>query len=991
MNHFGFAFGQKYFPAVADTGQAALGIEKWLDAAASEDSSEIRDGARELVGNSNGRRLLETIFGNSPYLTSSALKDLGFTLKLLDLGPDNALAAVMDELHDRRRRGFASDSEISRALRIAKRRAALSIAVADILKIWPLERITAALSDLAETALSLAVAHLLRAAADSGCLTLPNPDEPEKESGLIILAMGKLGARELNYSSDIDLIVFYDTQVVCADDPDRIQTYFVRLTRNLVHLIEDRTADGYVFRTDLRLRPDPGATPPAISVLAAETYYESQGQNWERAAMIKARPVAGDLEAGKKFLDSLKPFIWRKNLDFAAIQDIHSIKRQINAHKGGGKIALAGHNIKLGRGGIREIEFFAQTQQLIWGGRNPELRCRGTEEALRALAERSLITPGVMDQMIAAYRFLRRVEHHLQMIDDEQTQTLRRTRQGMRHLALFMDYRDEAAFADELISSMVDVETHYAELFEDMPSLGVAGAKAGNLVFTGADSDPETIVAIEGLGFRQPRIVDEMIRKWHRGHYRSTRSARTRAMLSELTPMLLRSLAASCAPDAAFLRFDKFLSHLPSGVQLFSMLHSNPHLLELLADIMGMAPRLAEHLSLRPAILDSVLSGDFFAPPPSFEKLDEELRCLLSAADGFEAILDISRRWANDRKFQVGVQILRRHLPPPEAALALSNIADSALKCLADQVEAEFAKRHGRIVGSEMVIVAMGKLGGREMTASSDLDLIFIYSVPDGVQSSDGAGQLSPGHYFARLSQRIINSVTAQTAEGSLYQVDMRLRPSGNAGPIASSLDAFVRYHQEAAWTWEHMALSRARVICGTDNLRASVEKVILQTLTLSRDADRLRADVAEMRERIDRQHHTDSIWEIKYLRGGLIDIEFIVQYLQLKHAHAAPEILSANTRNALSKISNLGLVDAAVASQLAEALELWNAIQCLSRLSVDGEPGQQWADGVPDGFRETLSRHCSAPDFAELEARIHRLSGCSFQIYKSIITDPAS
>ncbi len=989
MKHFGFAYGQKYFPAVADTGQASLGLERWLDVAASADDDNIRDRARSLVDNGNGRQLLEVIFGNSPYLTSSALNDQGFMLELLDVGPDDALAGVMNELYNRRQCGFDSDNAIARALRIAKRRAALSIAIADILQIWQLDRITAALSDLAESALSLAAAHLLRAAADSGHFTLPYPDDPEKDSGLIILAMGKLGARELNYSSDIDLIVLYDSQVVRSDNPDRMQTYFVRLTRNLVHLIEDRTVDGYVFRTDLRLRPDPRATPPAISVLAAETYYESLGQNWERAAMIKARPVAGDLDAGKRFLDTLKPFIWRKNLDFAAIRDIHSIKRQINAHKGGGKIALAGHNIKLGRGGIREIEFFAQTQQLIWGGRNPELRCPATEDALRALAERSLITSEAMDQMIAAYRFLRRVEHHLQMIDDEQTQTLRRTPEGMRHLALFMGYRDEAAFADELMSSMLNVETHYAELFEDAPSLGVPVEDAGNLVFTGADSDPETIATIEKLGFSQPRIVDEMIRKWHHGHYRSTRSARTRGMLSELLPMLLRSLARTSSPDAAFLKFDEFLSHLPSGVQLFSMLYSNPHLLELLADIMGMAPRLAGHLSRRPAVLDSVLECDFFAPPPSLEELNGELRGLLAAADGFEGILDISRRWANDRKFQIGVQVLRSHLSPAASALALSNIADVALECLAGSVEEEFARHHGRIPGSEMVIVAMGKLGGREMTASSDLDLIFIYSVPDGIQSSDGTRPLSPGHYFSRLSQRIINSVTAQTAEGSLYPVDMRLRPSGNAGPIASSLDAFVKYHHDAAWTWEHMALSRARIICGPDNLRTLVENIIVETLRAPRDAKMLLADVAEMRERIEQQHHTDFIWDIKHLRGGLVDIEFIVQYLQLKHAHTVPEILSTNTLDALRKIGDRELIDADAVSLLVEALEMWNAIQCLTRLSVEGKLSREWANGVPDGFREILVRHCSASDFAGLEARIHHLSGRVFQIYNDIIARP--
>ncbi len=990
MNHFGFASEQRDFPAPADAGRAELGLERWLEAAAQSDDPQTVRLAQELAKNPQGRRILKTIFGNSPYLTLSAVNDPGFMLELLDGGPEPALAGIMKGLEDGRKRGFDADQEAARTLRVAKRRAALSIAVADIFSVWNLRRVTAALSGFADAALSLAAQHLLRAAAEKGAFSLAHDDDPQRDSGLIILAMGKLGARELNYSSDIDLIVFYDTERIRTQAPDELQGHFVRLTRNLVRMLDERTADGYVFRTDLRLRPDPGATPLAISVQAAETYYESLGQNWERAAMIKARPAAGDLEAGAAFLDYLKPFIWRKSLDFATIQDIHSIKRQINAHRGGGKIGLAGHNVKLGRGGIREIEFFAQTQQLIWGGRDPGLRGPATEETLLALAERSLITDEAAGHMIDAYRFLRRTEHHLQMIDDEQTQTLPSDDEGLRRLAVFLGYPDAEAFSSELLFHLVKVETNYARLFEDSPSLGAPDTEQGNLVFTGVEPDPETISTIRRMGFENPGIVDSAIRGWHHGRYRSTRSARTRGMLTELMPMLLSAIASTSDPDAAFLKFDEFLSHLPSGVQLFAMLYSNPHLLELMAEIMGRAPRLAEYLSRRPSALDSVLAADFFEPPPPAGKMAEELEALLETADGPESVLDISRRWANDRKFQAGVQYLLGHLAPVAAAGALSDIADAALTALKPHVEEEFFKQHGRIAGSQQVVVAMGKLGGREMTPGSDLDLIFIYRTNGGAQSSDGPKPLSVSHYFARLCQRTINSITAQTTEGILYDVDMRLRPSGSAGPIASSLESFILYHREAAWTWEHMALTRARVVCGDRDLGEEVERVIAETLTRPRDSKKLLADIAGMRRRMDKERHSDFIWDVKYLRGGLIDVEFITQYLQLKHAAEHPAILSANTRAALRAIRDAGLVGAGTADLLIEALDTWNALQGMIRLTVEGDLYREWENGAPEDLRDTLARHCSAPDFAGLEAKVRSLSKGVHEIYNEMIGEPA-
>ncbi len=989
MRLFCFAAGQSNLPHAANPDRAALGLERWREAVAQTADSGLADFAEAVTRDADGGRLLEAVFGNSPHLTLSAVKDPGFLRDILTEGPDAACAGVMSGLRRAGNDGLDGDG-LARDLRVAKRRVALAVAVADITGAWSLEQVTGALSDFAELALSRAAGHLLRAAAAGGAFTLPDADDPEKGSGLVVLGMGKLGARELNYSSDIDLIVLYDNERVRTDRPEELHNHFVRLTRSFVRRMEERTVDGYVFRTDLRLRPDPGATPLALSALAAETYYESLGQNWERAAMIKARPVAGDRAAGAAFLERLTPFVWRKNLDFAAIQDIHSIKRQINAHRGGGTIALAGHNIKLGRGGIREIEFFVQTQQLIWGGREPELRCIATVDALRALAAKDRIAPQTADDLIAVYRHLRQVEHRLQMVDDEQTHTLPADEAGLRDLAVFLGYADARAFGSDLLAHLRRVETHYSDLFEHAPTLGAQGPVAGNLVFTGSEADPETIKTIGRLGYKNPQTVDAVVRGWHHGRYRAMHSTRARELLTELMPALLKALAGTPEPDKAFLNFDEFLSGLPAGVQLFSMFYSNPHLLDLVAEIMGQAPRLAAHLSRRPSVLDSVLTADFFDAPPPPAALAGELDGLLDQAGDFEDALDTSRRWANDRKFQVGVQSLRGHLAPRAAAAALSNIAEAALSRLRPRVEKEFAHQHGRVAGSAMAIVAMGKLGGREMTATSDLDLIFIYTAREGAEASDGPKALPPSQYFARLSQRLIGAVTAQTADGRLYEVDMRLRPSGSAGPIACSHEAFVGYHEKEAWTWEHMALTRARVIAGPAALHALVDTALRETLTRPRDAGTLLTDVAGMRARMDSEHHTDLIWEVKHLRGGLVDVEFITQYLELEHAHAHPEILSPNTRTALRRLRDAGLLETPVADDLIEGLDLWQAIQGLLRLTIGGESRRD-ADGeIPEGLHEALARAGGAVDFVALKEKVTATAGRLHRHFVDLIEAPA-
>lgn len=982
MRYLRFASHPGLLPKVGNADRAQRGFERWRELAERQDDPAIATFMRDLETDPASRSLLAAVFGNSPYLSHSLLREVPFLQRLLSDGADTTFAALLDCIIVEGD-ALPDMAGVMRCLRLGKRRAALLIALADITGVWSLAQVTGALSAFADAALGVATRHLLRLAAARGDIPLVHSDDPERDSGLVIIGMGKLGAGELNYSSDIDLVVLYDEDRIQYTGRKSVKECLVKLTLDLVKIMEERTVDGYVFRTDLRLRPDPGATPPAISMAAAEIYYEGFGQNWERAAFIKARQVAGDRQAGAAFFKFLRPFIWRKHLDFAAIQDIHSIKRQINAHRGHHAIAVAGHNIKLGRGGIREIEFFAQTQQLIWGGRQPEMRGAATCDSLKALAAAGHIGETVADQLIDAYEYLRRLEHRLQMIDDKQTQVLPLDPAQLAELAAFMGYDEPEAFAAELRRKLETVERHYARLFEDAPSL----SGTGNLVFTGGENDPETLRTIADMGFLNAGAVCSQIRGWHHGRVRATRSTRAREMLTELTPALLTALATTADPDAAFVKFDEFLSRLPAGVPLFSLFYSNPGLLDLVAEVMGDAPRLAGHLSRNPALLDSVLSQDFFDPLPPAGDLGADLDRMLADARDYQEVLDGCRRWTNDRKFQIGIQTLRGRLPPEAAAAALSDVADTVIGRLHPRVEEEFARAHGRIPGAGVAIIAMGKMGGREMTATSDLDLIIIYDVPPGVEQSDGAKPLLPGVYFARLTQRLLNAITAKTGEGALYEVDMRLRPSGHAGPIASSLEAFERYHDEMAWTWEHMALTRARVVGGPAALAERVAQVIRRTLCRPRDPDRLLRDVAEMRARMAKEHRADSLWEVKHVRGGLVDIEFLAQWLMLRHAHDHPGILATNTGAMLDGLGRHGLLPAGDAKLLRLALNLWSAVQTMLRLTVEGRFAE---DTAPDGLKQKLATAAGLPDFPALRQRMAAYAAEVQSLFTTMIDEPA-
>ena len=910
--------------------------------------------------------VLTAIFQASPYLRGLIVRDKHRLQRLLETPPERHIANLIAGLH----RDIAATSQFNdcmRLLRLFKSEVALLTALADLGGVWPVMTVTAKLSDAADAAVQSAVRYLFRIATDRGDWHPLDVSKPEFASGYIVVGMGKYGAYELNYSSDIDLIVFYEADLARVRDGMELSNFFVRLTRDLVRLISERTADGYVFRTDLRLRPDAGATQIALTAEAAMHYYETVGQNWERAAFIKARAVAGDQIAGDALLAELAPFVWRKYLDFAAIADVHAMKRQIHAFKRLGDIGVAGHDIKLGRGGIREIEFFVQTQQLIAGGRQKALRTPRTLSALKELVAHGWISEPVAQYLKEAYLFLRGIEHRIQMVADEQSHKLPTNPEELERFARFAGYADLEAFSASLIAVLETVQGHYARLFESSPELTTG---ASNMVFAGESDDPATLEALANLGYSQPSQVLQTVRGWHHGRYRSMRSPQARERLTQVQPVLVEALAQTADPDQALANFDRFLADLPSGIQLFALLRTKPGLLQLVADIMGSAPRLARILSRRRRLFDAVLDPRAFGSQPSSADYENQLRAAITGDADLEHVLDTARVIGSEQTFLIGVRTLAGTMTAQDAGRAYAALADAMIRVLQSRIEADLAATHGTFPDSAAAVLAMGKLGGCEMTASSDLDIILIYDAPaeaiTGTLLSNGPKPLSAAQYYARLTQRLVVALSAHTAQGNLYDVDLRLRPSGQQGPLATSFASFVDYQNTSAWTWEHMALTRARVVSGPLHLRDRIEAAIAAVLSKPRARAAIATDVRDMRTRIEADKGTTNIWDLKQVRGGLVDLEFIAQYLQLIYASEFKGVLNTNTARAIAALGQFKALNDTDAHTLSDAAGLLSNLTGLLRLLSDGPFDPVTA---PRGLKDQLARAGQAPSFSALES----------------------
>ncbi len=862
--------------------------------------------------------------GCSPYLADLLQRETAWITGALD-DPESAFAALLAAIPQ------TELTDLPAALRQAKRRVALLAALADLGGVWPLEKVTQVLTDFADAAVQSAVIALVAAEVARG--KLPAGGDPADACGMVVLAMGKMGAGELNYSSDIDLICLFDETRFDPDDYHEVRSAFIRVTRKMTAILSDVRGGGYVFRTDLRLRPDASVTPVCLSMETAERYYESVGRTWERAAFIKARVCAGDQQAGARFLETLRPFVWRKHLDFAAIQDAHDMRLKIRDHKGlHGPLVLEGHNMKLGRGGIREIEFFTQTRQLIAGGRDPSLRASSTREGLAALAAAGWIPADAAERLYDHYRFHREVEHRLQMINDAQTQTLPTDAAGFARLAAFMGL-DVAQLRNTLRDRLEDVHTLTEGFFApDEPQAG-----------------PEV-----------PDWGQEVVARWH--SYPALRSTRATEIFARITPEIMTRLQEAAKPDEALAQFDGFLAGLPAGVQLFSLFEANPHLTRLIVDICATAPALAQYLSRNSGVLDAVIGGAFFADWPGKAALTAELKALLQEAGDYETQLLAARRWAKEWHFRIGVHFLRDLIDAAQCGIQYADLAEAVVAAVWPAVTAEFARKHGPMPGRGGAVIAMGSLGAGRLTATSDLDLIMIYDAQD-VESSDGRRPLATRTYFARLTQALITALSAQMAEGRLYEVDMRLRPSGRQGPVATSLASFRDYQENEAWTWEHLALTRARAIAGDGTLCAQIEAFRRSLLAAKADRPNILNDVQEMRARIAEQKAQNAGWDAKVGPGRMQDIELFAQTVALKVASAA-----ADTPGQLRAGVVDGWLDAADGAALEAAFDLFWQLQTALRILAGAEGD---LENLSEGAKRLILRETGADDVSSVLSRL--------------------
>jgi [glutamine synthetase] adenylyltransferase / [glutamine synthetase]-adenylyl-L-tyrosine phosphorylase len=802
-----------------------------------------------MIGKGERKRALERAELHSPFLreTARALPEVASVFVA-----NGAEAAIRSAL-------ALSGDEVGVELRRRRTALALAVALGDLAGELGLEEVTHTLSDLADHAIDRALqAAVCERIADASV------------DGFAVLALGKLGSRELNYSSDVDLILLFDPDRVSRREREDPADSAVRIARRFIELLQLRTADGYVARVDLRLRPSPEVTPIALPVDAAISYYESQALPWERAAFIRARAAAGDVALGQRFLGEIQPFIWRRALDFGAIDEIRDISMRIRDHFAQGRGLGPAYDLKRGRGGIREAEFFTQVQQLIHGGREPALREPATLDALSVLADRQRLDPDVSRGIADAYRRLRTVEHRIQMIADQQTHRLPPVPDELDAVAKLDGLPDGAA----LIQSLRPHVEFVGNQFD-----GLAAERSGQL-----SNDPEILAAeLAELGFDDVDPPLRRIADWRSGQVRSLRTPAARRAFEAMLPVMLRAIARGPDPVHALNRFSDIVERVSSGVNLYRLLQAQTPLADTLSLILAHAPVLGDQLARRPVLLDGLIDASSFAAPHEPAEFAARL-ANGPRGESYDQQLDRVRRLVNERRFALGVQLILKHRDPLDIMMGYANVAEGAIIALAEATEREFAQLHGRVGDGELLVLGLGRLGGRALTHASDLDLIFIFDAPEGAVS-DGAKPLSATDYFNRLARRIVSALSVPTAAGPLYDVDTRLRPQGAEGMMAVRLDAFVAYQLHEAWTWEHMALLRARPVHGSEAGRARLAAAVGSVLGSPHDAGKVRSDAASMRADMARHKPPTGLLDIKLGPGGLVDLEFAVHVLQLSHS----------------------------------------------------------------------------------------------------------
>jgi len=898
---------------------------------------------------------LLALLGASPFLTNIICRDPDAFSQLfsrLEIDTIRSEAEMIAAL----RTQLPEDidfKELFTLLRRFKYREMVRIAARDLGGMAPLEEVTAELSALAAASLQIACETTRKLLiAEHG---VPLLAESDSAAELTIFGMGKFGGRELNFSSDIDLIFFYSSdQGETAGVSDgqggfsgkiSLHTFFVKQTEMITRVISQVTEDGFVFRVDLGLRPEGKGGDVALSLRSAEVYYELWGQSWERAAMLKARVVAGSIPLGEELLRRIEPFIYRKYLDYNLIEDMMAMKKKIDASLA--RELEGEYNIKLGRGGIREIEFFIQALQLVYAGKDSRLREKNSLASLEILKNAQLLTAGDCRLLADAYRFLRTVEHRIQVVQERQTHNLPKKADEYTALARrcgYLSLDGSELFRTELERHRANVSFIYGNLFLSRDEKLKEDVPAEIYHFFDRSADPDILKDM--LAERRFRDVDsayDHLLLLRDGPPKAHLTERARRILEKIAPPLLQEIFASPDPDMAMTNLERFLCAVGSRSTFYALLAENREVLKLIVSLFGMSEFLSKIFIGHPELLDSMVARTLASAFKDLAVMEEELQQMLSQAVDFEERIDLLRRYRHEEFLRIGMNDIYGKLGQTAIASQLTTLADACLKAactIARQELSRFGKPLYRAPdGSEheadFAVLGMGKMGGLELNYHSDLDIIYIY---DHQGYTDGVKQISNHEYFAKLGQKIIMILTTQTREGYVYKLDTRLRPSGNAGPLVTSLESFKTYHKDEAQVWERQALTKARVVLGGDDLKEGIEAVIRHTLYDFSADDAVRSEINRLRMRMENEIARESAgnFNIKTGRGGMVDVEFIVQYLLLKYGRSTAEIRSKNTLTALKSIRSAGIMGAADCETLINGYKFLRRLENRLRIVHD-------------------------------------------------------
>lgn len=940
------------WPAPANSDRAAVGLRKWNDAANALSPGADRDFALQFPASADGGAMLRCICGASPFLESCAIADQSFVRDLWESGPDHCVDAVVAHLLS-----LPIDSpepEVAHALRRARRRVALAVGLADIAGVWSLRQVTGALSEFARAGCSVALRTQLAKLSAEGAFAAGS-EACEEDSGLIVIGMGKLGGKELNYSSDIDLILLYDPDVAPLADRHAAPSHFMRLARRFVDLLAAPTIEGRVFPVDLRLRPDPVSMPLVISTKAALEYYAKRGQTWERAAMIKARPVAGDIAAGNRFLERLESFVWRDSLDFATVQELHETKRRIDAQHRGGQIGEVGQNLKLGRGGIREIEFFAQAHQLAWGGTDRSLRLIGTCDSLAALAASGRIPDSASEKLSAAYEYLRRVEHRIQMVGDRQTHSLPKREADYESLAKFLGYAGSGAFREALIGHLRSVEDQYESFFELPHEMTVASASSA----LSGRSRGETEERLGRMGYRDPAAAFAIVERWRTGRHTVARDRRAMELFQSLIPSLVIASCGTEDPDLALRRFDELIDRIPDAHSMLTLFQANLHVLEAVAETMVAAPAIGALLTARPSLLESLLDPDSDSSPPDLGALQASLAATLAGVMGFEGRVQQISKWTHEARFRVGARVLFHALDPLDASALFSDIADCSIAALAQCASDEITPSNASPASAGIAILATGHYGSRRLDVDSGVE-IAVFDSGD-IQGQGLTGQTASA-FAQQLESTLLGSLRGKPGWRKIYAC-------ATEGPAASYEALHARLHEGV---WSGQAPWWPRLVCCIGGGAERVSQSMSAALKMRRDPAALRVQAADALKRLRGTPPNTDPQTVAGRPGGLADIAVLTHYFRLRHAREHPSVRSASTTgDVLAELGVSGAIPVDLATGLADAWRLMTRIQTLQSLL---DPDKRGA-ATPERLRPSFAEAAGVDNFEDVAARLEGAS----------------